>query len=84
MTVIPFDPKRAAEGSPSREITLHGLTARVSMGARQPDQMALSEARARIDVLERALIATLKENAVNWARAERAETLLTHRAEFDD
>ncbi|MEM1383273.1 MAG: hypothetical protein AAF713_16110 [Pseudomonadota bacterium] len=32
------------------------------------------EAKARIALLERALIATLRENAQNWARAERLET----------
>ena len=34
---------------------------------------------SRVDQLERALIATLRENATNWARAERAERLLAER-----
>jgi len=35
------------------------------------------ETQARIALLERALISTLRENAQNWARAESAESRLT-------
>ncbi|MEL7137850.1 MAG: hypothetical protein AAFW01_13885 [Pseudomonadota bacterium] len=37
---------------------------------------ALTRAEERVAMLERTLMNTLRENARNWARAERAEALL--------
>lgn len=54
-----------------------GFDSLTAPGAADIEQRALREAIRRIDMLERTLIAALKENAGNWARAERAEDLLT-------
>ncbi|MEO1531382.1 MAG: hypothetical protein AAFU72_04365 [Pseudomonadota bacterium] len=48
---------------------------RRSQGRREAAD-ALTRAEERIAMLERTLMNTLRENARNWARAERAEALL--------
>lgn len=85
MTVIPFDPTRsrpARTGGESSGLAggPAGMTAPDSRaGERDPYRM-LREANERIDILERALLSTLRENATNWARAEQAEKLLGDQA----
>ena len=77
MSVIPFNPNRArgtgrAGGSAGR---VAGPCARE--GAHRDDDAGADAARPdRADVLERALIAALRENAANWARAEQADRQL--------
>ncbi|MEM7507920.1 MAG: hypothetical protein AAF415_14350 [Pseudomonadota bacterium] len=39
--------------------------------------LQLADANARIDDLEAVLVETLKRNAMNWARAQEAETKLS-------
>lgn len=85
MTVIPFDPERrrnapdmpAVPDTPSAE----ALDAPRGFPLTAPDLPAiegriLGEAVRRIEQLERSLIAALRENAQNWARAEEAERRL--------
>ncbi|MEM6676933.1 MAG: hypothetical protein AAF675_03570, partial [Pseudomonadota bacterium] len=61
----PFDPDRR----PARR--------QAAEPEHDPDMAgALQRAEARIAMLERTLMNTLRENARNWARAERAEALL--------
>lgn len=64
MAVIPFDPSKRRARYASTHAPRDGE----------------AEAEARIALLERALISTLRENAQNWARAEHAEARL---AEFE-
>lgn len=77
MTVIPFDPTRARRLRPTggsdaaAPAGLGGAGPRPGSGLTAPDGP-----RQRIEMLEQALLSALRENATNWARAERAETLL--------
>jgi hypothetical protein len=71
MSVIPFNPVRRRPGfgqptpkaaAPSAPAGRHGPT------PGGPDE--------RIELLERTLLDTLRENATNWAMAERARQIL--------
>lgn len=71
MTVIPFDPGRPR---PARRRAPHDRPA-----ARAADVDALYAARLQVETLELLVIETLRESAINWARAERAEAALALR-----
>ena len=76
MSVIPFNPNRGRATVP----TCRSATGLAGACASESDIVQCGADAAdrcdRIEVLERALIDALRENAANWARAERAERLL--------
>lgn len=80
MAVIPFDPNRARSKG-----LQPGMGAEPMAGNAQPcpapeENEELEQALHRTHALERLLVATLRQNAVNWARAEYASILLASRA----
>lgn len=91
MTVIPFDRHRFASDRAGAACQSGlGASAADRLGEdKHGDAQAASPSfgeehrpasiAGRVDQLERALIATLRENAINWARAERAEQRLAER-----
>ena len=78
MVVIPFNPKRAGGTGQPRcpGGSIAGACPSGSAPRHGGHPASADDPRERIDVLERALIAALRENAANWARAKRAERLL--------
>lgn len=77
MTVIPFNPGGA--GGDARALKKDPPDGG-ALGAGEAGDEAASQAdTAQAARLEHALIAALRENAANWARAERAEQMLGER-----
>lgn len=79
MAVIPFDPHRARSDSLHSAITTEPLRDVPADAASTDDGAELEQALHRTHALERLLVATLRQNAVNWARAEYASILLASR-----
>lgn len=79
MTVIPFDHERRKASGDKNDPPIVTSPMELDDALPVPGErpQTLKAACVRINMLERALITALRENATNWARAEYAERLLT-------
>lgn len=77
MTIIPFDPSRRASASAGQaELPAAPLAKARLKGRPRSPAAALAAAEAKVATLERTLLKTLRENARNRLRAEKAEAAL--------
>lgn len=79
MAVIPFDPHRARSRSLHAAITTEPPRPSPEAIAHAEESEELEQALHRTHALEKLLVATLRQNAINWARAEYASLLLASR-----